>query len=158
MFNTAQLELIKAHVPQMRQQGYLYYLAVDARYMGPDVEIGNADTIFIYSKDPIYYSDFYTFSFSGDIVMYWMNSASASSYNTSERITVYNIPQDQAAEMGSMFSDFLWISTNAITQSTAQIHPDVTYMEVRNNETTGGLLFVVCIILFFYAFIKLFRR
>ncbi len=164
MFSTAQLEIIRSHVPQMREQGYLYYLAVDLRYNNGSVPDDVSLYIF-YSNDPIVYNRDYEFDIPGDCVGYAFNTDSVSNYNNGPRMYNEFFLNGAANDVIDLVQeDYLFYSTNAIPGENASFYGatmvpvDFVYSEVKQNDTSSGLLFIACVFIFFYSFLKLFRR
>lgn len=166
MFSTTQLEVIRSHVPLMREQGYLYYLAVDLRYNNGSLPLPDGLNLYIYySKEPIVYNQDYVYRLTGDCVGYGFNTDSASIHNTSARIYNEFVSADYANfTIESLEEDYMWYSTNAVPGEDAAswgatlVPPDFTYTEVRQTDVSSGLLFIACVFIFFYSFLKLFRR
>lgn len=157
MFSTSQLEVLRSHVPKMREQGYLYYLAADIRYTNGALPLDGGQNLYIfYSKEPIVYNHNYEFSFTGDCVGYGFNTDSASNYNNGPRM--YNeffINGTADDVLNLIHADYLWYSTNAIPGENAShygatlVPVDFVYSETRSSSIFTPFNIIVVICLFF---------
>lgn len=150
MFSTAQLDMCRSLVLQMREQGYLYYL------MCQDYPTTNKtyDIYIYFSKEPIKALNQYNYTLPSGTLKYSLISGNYSANSsTGRRISVGTIANEQTLTID------VWqhISTNAEFTSSS-IAPDLFRTEVTQSETQGGILFIFIVFIFFYAFIHLFRR
>ncbi len=160
MFSTAQLEIIRSHVPRMREQGYLYYLAIECSYMNKtSPEYCPYDLMILYSKEPIYYYSVKSIQYSvdADNIYFGFQSGNYNGYSESGFTPRYGIGYDFNEVLPNL-DNFYWVSGNCLNEYVSSTIIDVTYTEVKQNDTTSGLLFIACVFIFFYSFLKLFRR
>lgn len=150
MFSTAQLDLMIPLVAQMRSEGYLYYLAFQNQLTGSNYDY---DLYIYFSKEEITSADGYSYFLSDNSLKYSIRSGNASTYNTGSRLDITVLDSVETV----VIDTYQHISTNCCFTG-ATLQPDLTFTEVRNNETTSGLFFMLSVFIFFFAFLKLFRR
>lgn len=150
MFSTAQLDLMIPLVAQMRSEGYLYYLAFQNQLTGSNYDY---DLYIYFSKEEITSSDGYSYLLPADSLKYSIRSGNASTYSTGSRLDLAVLDFEQSVVVDS----YQHISTNCCFTGVT-LQPDLTFTEVRNNEASSGLLFMFSVFIFFFAFLKLFRR
>ena len=151
-FSTAQLDILEPLVADMRDRGYIYYLAHQNVISSTSNDF---DMIVYFSKEEIFGTGLYTYTIPSGSVCYHIRSGNASSYNnTGIRLTV---DENVSLVINYEVENYNHISTNATFMSESVIQPDLC-LEVNQYETQGGILFTLCVFLLFTAFIKLFRR
>lgn len=149
MFSTAQMDLMRPLVADMRDEGYLYYLA----YQNYSSSNSNTyDIYMIFSKDQIIAADMYIYNIPSDSIKYSIRSGNSYTNNLTPRIVVDELHEASIV----VVDDYLHISTNA-EFLTSVVQPDL-FLEVKQYETQGSLLFIVCVFLCLFSFFKLFRR
>ena len=151
MFSTAQLDLMKGYVSSMREAGYLYYLAYNQTNMSSS---DSPDLIIYFSKEEIFGKSMYSYTIPSDSLKYSFKTGNPYSSNLTQRVTVDTV---DTIEIGLSVPVYSHVSTNAMFLSLTEIQPDLC-LGVKSNETQGGILFVFCIFVFFYAFVHFFRR
>lgn len=149
MFSTAQMDMLRPLIIQMRDNGYLYYLA----YQNYTSTSNDYDLFVVFSKEVITAEDMYTYAVPADSLRYSIRSGNAYSSQTTPRITTATLPIATTVTI----EEYQHISTNAEFQ-TAVIQPDIFISEVKDYDTQGSLLLIVCSMLCVYCFFKLFRR
>lgn len=149
MFSTAQLDLIKATVAEMRDEGFVYYLA----YQNNGVSSGNPDLYIIFSKDEIFGKDLYSYFIPSDSVRYNFRTSNSTSYG--DRVTVTDLTDGIVT---FNIDSYNHISTNATFTSLTEHQPDYCITEVYGYETLGACCFVLCVSLFLSCFFRFFRR
>lgn len=150
MFSTTQLDVMRPLISDMRDQGYLYYVAHQNQLSGVT---NDYDVIIYFSKDEIVATDMYTYTVPKDSFKYSLRTGNASSNYTSQRISISKVNNQTAISIAA----YQHISTNATFSTQGYIQPDL-FLEVSNYETNGGILFVLCAFVLVYCFIHLFRR
>lgn len=149
MFSTAQLDLLNGLVSCMRDQGYLYYLA----YTNVSSTSNDYDMFVYFSKDEIFATDMYRYTVMSGSLKYSIRSGNAYSSTLYDRFTVSDV---ELAEIGITVPSYCHVSTNA-TFTSSSVQPNYC-LEVKQNETLGGVCFLLCVSLFVCCFFKLFRR
>lgn len=150
MFSNAQMQIMQPLIYQMRDQGYLYYIA----YQNYLTSISDDyDLFIIFSKDEIMANNMYSYTIPSGSVKYSIRSGNASSNRQTQRILTNEIRTDISLSI----EDYQHVSTNAIF-STAVIQPDLFSTEVKQVEAETGVLFFTIVLVFVIAFTKLFRR
>lgn len=149
MFSTAQMDLMRPLIQQMRDSGYLSYLAWQNYSSSTSNDF---DVFIIFSKAPITAADMYIYNIPGDSIKYSIRSGNAYSSNLTPRI----VTESLAAPSTVVVNAHQHISTNA-EFTTSIIQPDL-FPEVKQYEMQGSLLLVVCVFLCLFSFFKLFRR
>lgn len=152
MFSTAQIDMINGLVAPMRNEGYLYYLAVTDNTRSTS---SDPDLYIYFSKEEIFATDLLSYHIPNNTKLYSIRTSNGSTYNsTGERINVTDI------ELSSniVVDELEFVSTNADFTEVSVVQPDYTITEVGQYETQGGLLFTLSVFLFLFGFLKLFRR
>ncbi len=148
-FSTTQIDVLEALVARMRAEGYTYYLCHQNLLTGVN---NDYDLIVYFSKEEITGETGYKYLVPSDSLCYRIRSGNASTYNNDVRMTVDNLDRGEIVDVSEAFH----ISTNAVFL-TSEIQPDYC-LEVHQYETQGGMLFIMCVFLLLYVFLKLFRR
>lgn len=152
MFSTAQIDMINGLVAPMRDEGYLYYIAITDNTRSTS---SDPDLYIYFSKEEIFATDLLQYHIPRGSVMYSIRTSNGSSYNsTGPRVSV----SDLEVSSDLTVDELEFVSTNATFIDLVSVQPDYTVGEVGQYETLGALLFVVCTFLLFFAFTKLFRR
>lgn len=152
MFSTAQLDMINGLVAPMRDEGYLYYVAITDNLRTTNTE---PDLYIYFSKEEIFATDLLQYHIPNNSVLYSIRTSNGSSYNnTGARIEVSDVELSRELTV----DEVEFVSTNATFTELVPVQPDFTVEEVGQYETQGALLFVVCTFLLLFAFTKLFRR
>lgn len=151
MFSDAQLNLISGYVSEMRDMGYLYYLAYNQTNTS---SADQPDLIIYFSKDEIFGKSLYSYTVPSDSLKYSFRTGNPYSSNYSARVSVERV---DSIEIGLAVPVYSHVSTNAKFLTSTEIQPNLA-VEVKSNETQGGILFIFCVFIFLYAFIHFFRR
>lgn len=152
MFSTTQLDVLEGLVPELRAEGYLYYVAVTDNTRSDNT---SPDLIVYFSKEEIVSSEWLHFFIPSDSLKYEIRSGNASSYNnTGARFKVTEIATSNFVDV----DDEEFVSTNAIYTRASIAQPDYIIGEVGSYEIQGALLISVCAFMLFMFFVKLFRR
>lgn len=149
MFSTAQMDIMRPLVAEMRDQGYLYYLAYQ-NYSSSSS--GDFDIYMIFSKESITAADMYIYNVPGNSIKYSIRSGNAYTNNLTPRLVTETLSSSSTV----VIREYQHISTNAAF-TTSIVQPDL-FLEVKQYETQGSLLFIVCVFLCLFSFFKLFRR
>lgn len=149
MFSVAQMDIMRPLVAQMRDKGYLYYVAWGNVLSSTT---NDYDIYMIFAEDPITANTMYTYAIPDGSIKYSIRSGNAYSNQTAARITTSVIGATTLT-----INDYQHCSTNA-EFGTAVIQPDLFFTEVQGYETQGGTLFMLIVFLFVFAFVHLFRR
>lgn len=149
MFSTAQMDILKPLVAQMRDNGYLYYLAVQNTATG----VSNDYDMFIYFSDTeITALSQYSYSMPQSTIKYSIRSGNASTNQKQNRIDITYLTSATTLRVDS----WQFCSTNAETIS-AMVVPDLTFTEVKSYETAGLSSFMLTVIVLLVSILHFFR-
>ena len=150
MFSTAQLDIMRSLVAQMRDKGYTYYLAVQ----NSASSVTNDYDMFIYFSDQEITSlSQYLYTLPSSTIKYSIRSGNASSTNKTNRVDVSFL----SAETDLQVDTWQFISTNA-EFLTGMIVPDYTFTEVHNLETNALSSFMLVCVVMLVCIFQMFRR
>lgn len=148
MFSTAQLDLIKSTVAEMRNEGYKYYLA----YQDNNSSSGSPDLFIIFSKDEIFGKDLYSYFIPSGSVRYGYFSSNSTNYGA--RLTVTNLTDGIVTHTINSYNH---ISTNATFTSLTAHQPDYC-TEVYQYETFGACCLLLSVMFLVSCILRFFRR
>lgn len=152
MFSTAQIDILNGLVAPMRDEGYIYYVAVTDNYKSNSYD---PDLYIYFSKDEIFATDLQQYHIPSGSMLYSVRTSNGSNYNnTGPRIDASELELSEDLTV----DEVEFVSTNATFTELVPVQPDYTIGEVGQYEMQGALLFVVCTFLLLFAFTKLFRR
>lgn len=152
MFSDTQTTYLRGLVTDMRDQGYLYYLAYQQYNSG--YSNNDPDLIVYFSKDEIFADSLYKYTIMRDSVKYSVRTGNAYSSDQLQRVQVETV---ELAQIDLSVPIYNHISTNATFLTGSVRQPDLI-PEVKGYETTGAICLVLCAFLLFSSFIHLFRR
>lgn len=152
MFSDAQVTYLRGLVSDMRDEGYLYYLAY--QQYNSSYNSYDPDLIVYFSKDEIFADGLYTYTIMRDSVKYSVRTSNASSNNQYERVQVENV---ELAKVDLSVPVYSHVSTNSTFLNMSVIQPDLC-PEVKSYETQGAMCLILCAFLCFSCFVHLFRR
>ena len=150
MFSTAQLDIMRSLVSQMRDRGYSHYIAVQnvASPISYDYDF------FIYfSDEEIISLSQYLYTLPANTVKYSIRSGNANINHQDNRIDITHL----SSETSLSVDRYQYVSTNA-KFSTAYIVPDYTYTEVKNCETSALSSFMLVCGVLFVCICQMLRR
>lgn len=152
MFSTAQIDILNGLVSPMRDEGYLYYVAVTDNMRDSS---SDPDLYIYFSQEEIFATDLLQYHIPNNSKLYTIRTSNGSTYNsTGARIEVSDIELSEDITVDQVE----FVSTNATFTEVSVLQPDYTIGEVGQYEMQGALLFVVCTFLLFFAWTKFFRR
>ena len=152
-FSETQVELIKAFVQHYSDLGYRYYAVTQQ----PTSNNQPYDLSFCFMRsEPVVTSSSSGWSIlvPADSCSIAVISGNFSSMNTSDRY-VYSEVTEQTQVTIPLY---LHVSGNVFNSSREVMQVPDYSGEVIENVQTGGILFVFCIAIFLFAFLRLFRR
>lgn len=153
MFSTNQLDVIRGYAASMSAQGYKYYLAHQ--------QITNSnsqpDIIMYFSKSEIFATSLYRYTIPAHSMKYEIVSGNYYS-SSSSNVARVEASEVDTVEVGLTVPQYLHVSTNATFTESQTIQPNYALSEVQTYETNSGILFIGCVFIFLYSFLKLFRR
>lgn len=152
MFSTAQLDMINGLVAPMRDEGYIYYVAFTDNTRSTN---SDPDLYIYFSQEEIFAPGMLQYDIPNHSKLYSIKTSNSSyNNNTGARIEVSDV------EVGRIITvdEVEFVSTNATFTEISVIQPDYTVGEVGQYEMQGGMLFIMCVFLLFFAFTKFFRR
>lgn len=120
MFSTSQIDMINGLAAPMRDEGYLYYVAItdNSRSTSSD-----PDLYIYFSKSEIFATDILRYHIPDNSKLYSIRTSNGSSYNnTGPRITVSDV--ELSIELRVDESEF--VSTNATFTELVPVQPDYT--------------------------------
>ena len=148
MFSTAQIDLIKATVTEMRDEGYKYYLA----YQDNNSSYGSPDLYIIFSKAEIFGNNLYSYFIPSNSVRYGYYTSNSTNYGA--RLTVTDLTD---GIVNFDINNYNHISTNATFTSLTAHQPDYC-AEVYQYETLGACTLVLCVMFLVSCIFRFFRR
>ena len=153
MFSDAQVTYLRGLVADMRDVGYLYYLAYQ---QNNSYSSNDYDLIVYFSKDEIFADDLYTYTVMRDSVKYSIRTGNSysSSSDQSARVSVETV---ELAKVNLKIPVYCHVSTNSIYLSGSVRQPDLI-PEVHSYETQSAICIVLCVVLLATCFFKFFRR
>lgn len=150
MFSTAQLDIMRSLVSQMRDRGYTHYIAVQnvASSISYDYDF------FIYfSDEEITSLSQYLYTLPANTIKYSIRSGNASINHQDNRIDISHLSDETSLSVDR----YQYVSTNA-KFSTVFIVPDYTYSEVKNCETNALSSFMLVCGVLFVCICQMLRR
>lgn len=150
MFSTAQLDIMRSLVAQMRDKGYTYYIAVQNAASSVSYDYN----MFIYFSDQEITSlSQYLYTLPAATIKYSIRSGNASSSHKENRVEISFLSSETDLEVDT----WQFISTNT-EFSTGMIVPDYTFTEVHNFETNALSSFMLVCVVMLVCIFQMFRR